>query len=104
MPRRNRREVSAASAGDEDGELFLGDLQQRVLGPGAARLDGFEVRSSLNKLKRYKCPYCAGWVEPGTAHMVAVPVAAPEARRHYHSGCWTRHVRGQGPLAQGRLR
>lgn len=104
MPRRNRREVSGAPEGDDDGELFLGDLQQRILGPGASRLDGFEVRSSINKLKRYKCPYCGGWVEPGTLHMVAVPSGSPEARRHYHSGCWTKHVKGLKPFAQARRR
>lgn len=100
MPRRNRREVPAAPEGDDDGELSIGYLQQKITGDAASRLDGFEVRTSINNLKRYKCPYCGGWVEPGKLHTVAVPVACPEARRHYHSGCWTKHVKGQKPLAR----
>lgn len=93
MPRRNRRETSAASRGDDEGELYLEGVQERILGPGSARLEGFEVRRAVNKLKRYRCPYCEGWVEAGTDHMVALPAGTPDSRRHYHSGCWAKHVK-----------
>lgn len=94
MPRRNRREPSGAPDADDGGEFFSAGLEERILGPAGARMDGFDVRTTLNKLKRYRCPYCEGWVEPGIRHMVAVPVRSPEARRHYHSGCWDKHVKG----------
>jgi hypothetical protein len=85
MPRRNRRQL------DEEPELE--GVADRILGPASVRLAGFEVRSAMSKLKRYRCPYCEGWIEPGSRHLVAVPVGAADQRRHYHSGCWAKHVR-----------
>jgi hypothetical protein len=98
MPRRNRRETSAASPSEDEGELYLEGVQERILGPGSARLEGFEVRRAVNKLKRYRCPYCEGWVEPGSHHIVALPAGTPDARRHFHTGCWSKHAR---TLARG---
>lgn len=43
--------------------------------------------------KRYVCPGCDGPVEIGTFHLVVVPDHAPEARRHWHRGCWFRERR-----------
>ena len=85
MPRRNRRGLEEVPE--------LDGLAERILGPESSRLEGFSVRSSTNKLKRYKCPYCGGWVEPGSRHLVAVPEGEPEDRRHYHTGCWAKQVR-----------
>ena len=48
--------------------------------------------------KAYLCPGCGRDIAPGTGHVVAVPVEAPDLRRHWHSGCWdARHRRR--PLA-----
>lgn len=44
--------------------------------------------------KRYRCPYCNGWIEPGISHVVAFQTGHPEDRRHYHAGCWVRHRAG----------
>ena len=85
MPRRNRRTV--------DEQPDVEGVAERVLGPASTRLDGYEVRSAVNKLKRYRCPYCEGAVEPGTRHLVAMPVGSPDERRHYHSGCWAKYVK-----------
>ena len=97
MPRRNRREISA-SQGDDDGELYLEGVQERILGPASARAEGFEVHTAVNKLKRYRCPYCEGWVEAGSHHIVALPAGTPDNRRHFHTGCWSRHAK---TLARG---
>ena len=43
--------------------------------------------------KRYLCPGCHRDIVPGTGHLVVVPRAAPDLRRHWHHGCWTRRVR-----------
>src|SRR5207244_9802422 len=32
--------------------------------------------------KRYLCPGCNQWIEPGTGHLVVVPLDAPDLRRH----------------------
>ncbi len=47
--------------------------------------------------KRYLCPGCNQDIPPGTGHVVAVPAAAPDLRRHWHHGCWAhRHRRRPG--------
>ena len=38
--------------------------------------------------KSYLCPGCNRDITPGTGHIVAVPVDAPDLRRHWHYGCW----------------
>lgn len=38
--------------------------------------------------KRYLCPGCNQAIEPGTGHLVVVPRAAPDLRRHWHRACW----------------
>lgn len=72
------------------------DLKEKLLAPGAARLEGFEVRLGVTGLKRYRCPYCGGWVEPGIAHTVAFAVGAVQDRRHYHYGCWIKQAKAAG--------
>jgi hypothetical protein len=38
--------------------------------------------------KRYVCPGCEGFVEPGEGHLVVVPEDWPDLRRHWHRACW----------------
>ncbi len=38
--------------------------------------------------KTYICPGCNQDIQPGVGHIVAVPKALPELRRHWHRGCW----------------
>lgn len=38
--------------------------------------------------KTYLCPGCNRDITPGTGHVVAVPHAAADLRRHWHRGCW----------------
>jgi hypothetical protein len=38
--------------------------------------------------KTYVCPGCGRDLLPGTGHLVAVPVEAPDLRRHWHHSCW----------------
>lgn len=66
------------------------ELAGRIVGPAWAQVEGFEVRTSRQDSKRYRCPYCEGWIEPGTLHLVVFPSARPEDRRHYHSPCWAK--------------
>jgi hypothetical protein len=45
-------------------------------------------------VKAYLCPGCNREIPPGTYHLVAVPLEAPDLRRHWHRGCWeNRHRR-----------
>jgi len=44
-------------------------------------------------VKTYRCPGCDHEIRPGEGHEVVVPVAAPDLRRHWHSGCWSRAAR-----------
>lgn len=47
--------------------------------------------------KTYLCPGCNQDIHSGTGHIVAVPIEAPDLRRHWHRGCWTnRHRRRPG--------
>ncbi|HIF65018.1 MAG TPA: hypothetical protein EYG17_09320 [Acidimicrobiia bacterium] len=58
--------------------------------------EGFEVRrvQPYQALKPYVCPGCNRDLPPGLGHMVAVPLDAPDLRRHWHYGCWrARHRR-----------
>ena len=41
-------------------------------------------------LKTYVCPGCNQEIRPGTGHVVAVPLDAPDLRRHWHHACWRR--------------
>lgn len=44
-------------------------------------------------VKRYVCPGCGHAIEPGVGHLVAVPPAAPDLRRHWHRTCWDHRAR-----------
>ena len=47
--------------------------------------------------KPYTCPGCNQVIPAGTGHLVVVPHAAPDLRRHWHHACWAhRHRRRPG--------
>jgi hypothetical protein len=50
--------------------------------------------------KRYVCPGCSTWIEPGVGHVVVVPERAADLRRHWHHGCWWKEQRRLGPSAE----
>jgi RNase P subunit RPR2 len=43
--------------------------------------------------KRYLCPGCNQFLEPGTGHVVVIPEGAPDLRRHWHRPCWNHRQR-----------
>lgn len=43
--------------------------------------------------KTYVCPGCTREIPPGTGHLVAVPLLAPDLRRHWHRGCFEARAR-----------
>ncbi|CAN5896285.1 hypothetical protein BH23ACT12_BH23ACT12_22730 [soil metagenome] len=92
MASRTRRGGSGPWKNRTGRALDIQTLEDCLVGPAAGRVDGFQVRRTSNDHKRYRCPYCEGWVEPGTPHTVAVPNGRPEDRRHYHSSCWARQA------------
>ncbi|MGB9111966.1 MAG: hypothetical protein WCF24_04475 [Acidimicrobiales bacterium] len=40
--------------------------------------------------KSYRCPGCNQEITPGVAHLVVVPLAAADERRHWHTSCFER--------------
>lgn len=60
-------------------------------------LDGepVEVRrlQPYQATKAYTCPGCHSPIAPGTGHLVVVPTAHPDDRRHWHRSCWSRRAR-----------
>jgi hypothetical protein len=64
--------------------------------------DGEDVRhvQPYQAVKAYRCPGCDHEIRPGEGHEVVVPRAAPQDRRHWHTGCW----RGELRRRQGRAR
>jgi hypothetical protein len=54
-----------------------------------------EVRpiAGAQATKAYRCPGCDHEVAVGTAHVVVIPRLDPDARRHWHRGCWERELR-----------
>lgn len=57
--------------------------------------DEVEVRrvQPYQATKTYRCPGCQQDIRPGTGHVVAVPTAAVDERRHWHHGCWSQRAR-----------
>ena len=43
--------------------------------------------------KEYICPGCETAIPQGIFHLVVVPDEEPDLRRHWHRGCWHRHLR-----------
>lgn len=55
------------------------------------RIQPYEAR------KAYLCPGCNQEIPAGVGHVVVVPDAAPDLRRHWHHACWQhRHRRRPG--------
>lgn len=46
-----------------------------------------EVRRVASE-KAYRCPGCDHEIRPPVRHLVVVPLEDPDARRHWHEGCW----------------
>ena len=68
-------------------------------GPGDDLEPDVEVRrlQPYQATKTYVCPGCNQDIPPGTGHVVAIPHAAPDLRRHWHHACWAnRHRRRPG--------
>ncbi len=59
---------------------------------GFAAPPGWEIRPirADRALKAYRCPGCEQEIRPGVAHLVAVPLDDPDARRHWHRPCFER--------------
>lgn len=77
------------------------EIAGRIVGPTWAIVEGYHVQHVLGA-KRYRCPWCEGWIEPGTAHIVAFEVGRAEERRHYHSGCWSRQAAARAKVRRPR--
>ncbi|MBP7973082.1 MAG: hypothetical protein WBB44_05525 [Candidatus Nanopelagicales bacterium] len=90
MARRNRRKDL------DTGKPVAGDLslQRRV-----SKSDGDWIMrrvSGVNATKAYTCPWCNQAISQGTPHVVAWQdgwSTGVDARRHWHSSCWTSHER-----------
>jgi hypothetical protein len=66
--------------------------------------DGVDVRhvQPYEAVKRYRCPGCDHDIRPGDGHEVVVPRRDPQARRHWHSGCWRGEQRRRTRPGRGR--
>jgi hypothetical protein len=42
--------------------------------------------------KPYRCPGCNQEIPAGTAHVVVVPLARADERRHWHRACWDKRA------------
>jgi hypothetical protein len=90
MPRRRLRDPEPPRRGRPVQPFDAAAVSSRLLGPAWARTEGYQVRTARSGEKRYRCPYCEGWIVPGTPHVVAIPEGRAEDRRHYHTPCWER--------------
>lgn len=98
MPRRRPRPDDPRSRRGPPAEPLDTDaIRSRLLGPSWAQVDGWRVKQSRQDAKRYRCPACENWVQPGTVHIVAFPDGRPEERRHYHTPCWERQTGTRRP-------
>ena len=89
MPRRHRR------APEERPQPLR---MPRSAPPPWALAAGFDIRRVVGD-KEYRCPGCDLLIRSGMWHLVVVPTAAPDERRHWHEGCWRvelNRMRGRG--------
>ncbi|MEX0991613.1 MAG: hypothetical protein WD004_05020 [Actinomycetota bacterium] len=63
--------------------------------PEWAQALGFDVRQ-VSGQKTYRCPGCDHEVRTGVQHLVVVPGADAEERRHWHTECWRSELRRLG--------
>jgi hypothetical protein len=87
MPRRHR------SARDRAGPVTLRPPVGAA--PPWAHAAGFSIRQVRGE-KAYRCPGCQGVIRPDEPHLVVVPEADPESRRHWHMPCWRQERRRRG--------
>lgn len=73
-----RRATIACVGSGPDGWADDEEMEVRPVQPYQAR-------------KPYLCPGCNGEIAGGVGHVVAVPVDAPDLRRHWHHPCWEHH-------------
>jgi hypothetical protein len=85
MPRKNRR----APETPEPVRMPQGTP------PTWAEVAGFDVRR-VSGDKEYRCPGCDHAIRPGLWHLVVIPEAAPDERRHWHERCWQVELRRDG--------
>ena len=78
MPRKHRRMPEERP---EQPRMPQSSAPMWALAPDA------EVRR-LTGDKPYRCPGCDLEIRPGVWHFVVVPRDDPDARRHWHEGCW----------------
>lgn len=89
MPRRNRRNPEYFQPPGTAVPL------NRTDAPTWAQAPGFDVRN-VGGQKTYRCPGCDHEVRAGIWHLVVVPVADVDERRHWHTECWRRELRRLG--------
>ncbi|MGZ8630775.1 MAG: hypothetical protein ACXWZF_07375 [Actinomycetota bacterium] len=89
MPRRNRRNPEYFQPPGTAVPLNHTDA------PTWAQAPGFDVRN-VGGQKTYRCPGCDHEVRAGIWHLVVVPVADVDERRHWHTECWRRELRRLG--------
>jgi hypothetical protein len=87
MGRKNRRREDDAPA------------MRDVAAYGARRVEDFggedwvvQTITGAASTKTYRCPGCDHEIRPATPHVVAYPadgLGGVEARRHWHSACWS---------------
>ena len=87
MPRKNRRDRCAEEPRPAP--------QARADAPLWAIVPGFDVRS-VGAEKEYRCPGCDHLIRKGVWHLVVVPRADPDERRHWHTECWRSELRRTG--------
>jgi hypothetical protein len=96
--RRNSRHRAPGHGAPRDAarpfELFAADrFATDPITGGAAEVRHIQPHAAT---KGYLCPGCNKEILPGVGHVVVVPLAEPDERRHWHSGCW-RHRAGRPP-------
>lgn len=92
MPRSRRRRPERSTSDQSFDRLLAG---WRRIETRRGRDWVVQPISSVQAVKEYRCPGCAGVVAPGTAHVVVWRAdgvmgenADLAARRHWHSHCW----------------
>ena len=70
---------------------FVAPEARRGEHPGAEELEIRRVQPYQAR-KAYLCPGCNQDIAEGLGHLVVVPRAAPELRRHWHHPCWAQRA------------
>jgi hypothetical protein len=60
--------------------------------PAWAQAEGVAVRQMSGE-RPYRCPGCQQVIRPGVVHLVVVPDAGVDLRRHWHEACWRTELR-----------